>query len=125
MFKVSTKKLDEDRGIVYVLAIKLEEKVLIKIGVTARSKVEDRVAEILVSIWKSYRIFPELYVKRFKTTSNIFEKEAKLHRYFAEHKYTTQHVFSGCTEIFHLELDAVVEVYDKLLRGEDIESKPE
>ena len=41
------------KGIVYVLLFELEGKTLIKIGVTTRS-IEERVAEILVSIFQRY-----------------------------------------------------------------------
>ncbi len=55
--RMNTSKV-RDAGILYVLVIELEDKELVKVGVTCRDKVEDRVAEILVSIWKRYRIFP-------------------------------------------------------------------
>ena len=117
---VSTKDLKQDEGIVYVLQIDLEEKQLVKIGITSRVKVEERVCEILTSIWKKYRIFPRCYVKRFKKTDEIAKKEATLHDYFDECSYETEHKFSGCTEFFDVTLDAVVDVYDRLLNGEDL-----
>jgi hypothetical protein len=67
MFTISL----DTSGILYVLIIRLEDKELIKIGVTQRDKVEDRVAEILISIWKRYRIFPECYPKRFRKVSYV------------------------------------------------------
>lgn len=114
MFKIDTSLLKKD-GILYLLEIELEDKVLVKIGVTTRDKVENRVCEILTSIWKSYRIFPKTYVKRFRKTSNVYDKETKLHQIFEEYRYSTEHRFSGSTEIFDVEISKVVEEYEKLL----------
>lgn len=115
MFTVSTDSIKEDsKGILYLLEIELEGKKLVKIGFTKRAKVEDRVVEILTSIWKRYREFPKTYVKRFSTFEDVYEREQELHSMFAEYKYETQYKFSGCQEMFDIELDKVVEVYDAL-----------
>ena len=117
MFKVSTKKLDCKAGIVYILQIEIEDKQLVKIGVTLDNKVENRITDILVSIWKRYRIFPKTYVKRYKKFDKPYEIETVLHKYFKDYKYETAHKFSGSTEIFNIELDIVVEAYEILLKG--------
>lgn len=125
-FKVSTKNVQEDKGIVYLLEIHMEEKILVKIGITSRPKIEDRVTEILVSIFKSYRYFPYLRPKRFTKTSDIMTKEAMLHKYFEERRYITEHKWGGSTEVFDIPLDEAVEVYERVLKGEDInESRQE
>lgn len=117
-FTVSTKDslVQSDIGILYVVCFTLEGKELIKIGVTTR-KIEDRVSEILVSIFKKYREFPYCRPKRFKKTYDIFHKEAALHEYFKEYKYTTEKKFSGSTEFFDVSLCKVVEAYENLLEG--------
>lgn len=115
----SNASIEEDSGIVYLLYFELDGKQLVKIGITTRA-IEDRVSEILVSIFKKYREFPYCRPKRFKKTGNIHEKEAQLHKYFSEFRYTTSNVFSGSTEFFDVPLDTVVEVYERLLSGEDI-----
>ena len=121
MFKVSTKNLDYKAGIVYILQIDIEDKQLIKIGVTLDDKVENRITNILVSIWKRYRIFPKTYVKRYKKFDKPYEIEAILHKYFKNYKYETIHKFSGSTEIFEVGLDIVVEAYETLLKGESLD----
>lgn len=110
---------EEDPGILYVSLFVLEGKDLVKIGVTSRN-IEDRMSEILVSIFKAYREFPYCRPKRFRKTGNVYEKEAQLHAYFAEYQYTPDKKFSGSTEFFDIPLDKVVDVYEKLLNGEDI-----
>lgn len=101
-------------GILYLLEFKLEDRKLVKIGVTTRDKVEHRVCEVLTEIWKRYRIFPECYVKRHRKVENVYEKEAALHRHFADHQYCTKFKFGGCTEFFSVDLDEVVLVYDDI-----------
>ena len=112
---IRTAKLKaESKGIVYVLEITLEDKKLVKVGYTARPKVEDRVCEILVSIWKRYRVFPQCHVKKYKSFHDPAAKEKSLHRLLAEHGYTTKYVFSGSTEFFDVPLERVIELYDQL-----------
>jgi len=112
--------LEEDVGILYIVYFELEEKQLVKIGVTTRN-IEDRVSEILVSIFKKYREFPYCRPKRFRKTGNVYEKEAQLHRYFKERNYEPKNKFSGSTEFFDVPLDEVVEVYEQLLKGQNID----
>lgn len=114
--KNTEKPLFED-GILYVLLFRLEDKELVKIGVTSREGIEDRVSEILVSIFKKYREFPYCRPKRFRRTEKVFEKERFLHKYFENRRYTTAKKFNGCTEFFEAPLDEVVKVYEDLLDG--------
>lgn len=101
------------KGIVYVLEIELEGKKLIKVGITSR-RVEERVCEILTSIWKRYRVFPSCYVKRYKTFVSPADKEVRLHKQLQGYRYTTKFAFTGNTEIFDVSLDTVVEMYDAI-----------
>lgn len=112
--------LQEDLGILYLVYFELDGKQLVKIGVTSRT-IEERVAEILVSIFKKYREFPYCRPKRFRKTGNVYEKEAKLHEYFKEYSYEPAKKFSGSTEFFDIPLDDVVKVYENLLNGKDLD----
>lgn len=116
-------KVAKDRtktsGILYLLVFELEGKPLVKIGVTTRT-IEERTTEILVGIFKKYRVFPYCKPKRFRTTEMVYEKEAQLHKFFSVHKYSTQHKFGGSTEFFDIPIDDVVKVYEELLDGKDI-----
>lgn len=118
--KVSTKATGEDLGMVYLLEVHIEEQVLVKIGITQRSKITDRVTEILVGIFNKYRYFPYIYPKRFKSTDRVFEKEATLHNHFNDRRYKTEHVFGGSTEFFNIPLDEAVCAYEKVLKGEEL-----
>jgi hypothetical protein len=116
----NSQRLEEDSGILYLVHFKLDDKDLVKIGVTSRN-IEDRVSEILVSIFKKYREFPYCRPKRFRKTGNVYEKEALLHEHFKEYNYKTNKKFSGSTEFFDIPLEEVVEVYEKLLEGKPID----
>ena len=111
--------IEEDLGILYVVYFELEGKPLVKIGVTTRP-IEERVAEILMSIFRKYREFPYCRPKRFRKTGNVYEKEAMLHEYFKENSYSPNKKFSGSTEFFDIPLEEVVSVYENLLKGKDI-----
>ena len=111
------KKKVEEVNILYVVLFELEGKSLVKIGVTSRS-IEDRVTEILSSIFKKYRLFPYCYPKRFRQTPMAYEKEAILHKHFAEYSYCTENKFSGSTEFFDVPLELVVDAYEELLNSE-------
>jgi hypothetical protein len=106
----------EGSGILYLVRFDLEGKELVKIGVTSRS-IEERVSEILVSIFKQYREFPYCRPKRFRKVGDVYEKEASLLSYFGEYNYQPSKRFSGSTEFFDIPLDEVVVVYEELLNG--------
>lgn len=112
MFEITSDLSTE--GILYVLMIDLEDKTLVKIGVTTRPTVEHRVCEILTSIWKRYRVFPQTYVKRFRKVNDVFSKEALLHEKFQYSRYELKHKVSGGTEFFDVEIDKVIEAYEEL-----------
>jgi hypothetical protein len=105
-------------GILYILLIELEGKSLVKIGVTHRA-IEERVVEILTSIFKKYREFPYCRPKRFRTTTDIYSKEKLLHTMFESKKYKTAKKFSGHTEFFDMPLEDAVAAYEKLLLVKD------
>lgn len=109
-----TKTSPDQVNRLYVVLFELEGKSLVKIGVTSRN-IEDRVAEILVSIFKKYRFFPHCKPKRFRKTENAYEKEAQLHEKFKEFSYSPEKKFSGSTEFFDIPLSTVVEAYEELL----------
>jgi hypothetical protein len=111
--------LEEDIGILYLVVFELEGKSLVKIGVTSRT-IEERVSEILVSIFKKYREFPYCKPKRFRKTSNVYEKESKLHSYFKTLQYTPLKKFNGSTEFFDVPLDVAVKAYEDLLSGKTL-----
>ena len=107
-------------GIVYLLYMWVDDLMVVKIGVTTR-KVEERVVEILTSYWQQYRVFPKLYPKRFKKTSEILSKEQMLHEYFRDKQYEFEKKFDGSTEYFVIDdEEELLRVYADCLEGVDI-----
>lgn len=111
----------DDLAILYLLVFELEGKELVKIGITTRN-IEDRVTEILLAIFKKYRVFPYCRPKRFRKTTDVLKKEAELHRQFADRRYNFSKKFGGSTEFFDVPLDEVVTAYELLLNGPDKEN---
>ena len=107
---------DSSKGILYLLELHLEDKVLVKVGITHR-KIEDRVLEILLAIHTKYRYYPHCKQLRFKTVEDPLAKEQLLHKYLDEYSYTTEHKWGGSTELFLVDVAAAKEAYDKLLDG--------
>ena len=112
MITISKDKLNSG-GVLYVLLISLDEGDIVKVGITSR-KVEERVVEITTSIWKHYRYFPRVYVKKYKRVADYEAKEQVLLGMFKDKQHKPKHKFSGCTECFDVELDEVVKAYDEL-----------
>lgn len=114
-------KTPSSEGIVYVLVIELDDesgdtKTAIKIGMTRRKDITKRVAEIAVAVYHKYRFFPKIFVKRFRWTDEVAEKEKILHKKFKEYSYKPVHKFGGSGELFCLPLDTVVDAYDDLVK---------
>lgn len=118
--KVKDEIICKDAGILYVVLFAIDNKELVKIGVTTRS-IEDRISEILVSIFKTYREFPYCRPKRFRATEDVYTKESILHDYFKEKRYTPLKQFNGSTEFFDVSLDDVVKAYENLLEGKPLD----
>ena len=113
---VINKELLKDRGIVYVLEIALDTGTVVKIGMTNRTKVEERVVEILTEMYKRYRYFPRCYVARFTTVDNPLDMEQKLHECFKEYSVEMEYSFGGSTEFFKVDVDLVKKKYDEMVK---------
>ena len=120
MFTI-TNNVEGIRNILYVLEIDLDDKKVIKIGITSR-KIEERVCEIVTSIFKTYRYFPKVYPKRFRKVEDNLDKEQFLLKYLEEYKYMSDNSFGGHTELVMMDLDLVADLYDRLERGEEIKT---
>lgn len=113
---VINKELLKDKGIVYVLEIELDTGTVVKIGMTNRVKVEDRVVEILTEMYKRYRYFPRCYVARFTTVGNPLDMEQKLHECFKDYSVEMEYSFGGSTEFFQVDIELVKEKYDAMVK---------
>ena len=115
MFTI-TNDTTEVKNILYLLEIDLDDKKVLKFGITSR-KIEDRVCEILTSVFKSYRYFPRIYPKRFRRVENNYEKEQQILSYLSEYKYVSEQSFGGHTELVEMDLDIAVSLYEQVEKG--------
>ena len=118
IFKLDRKSVKEeplDRGIVYLLVMDLDERQVIKIGMTKRKRVDDRVAEILLAMWHKYRYIPRTVVARYSTVDKPLDMEQELLRYFSEYSVDMEHSFGGSKEFIQHDIALVKEKYDELL----------
>jgi len=119
MVKFTVSTIDE--GILYLLYVWIGERKVVKIGVTKRKSVVDRVVEITSSYYSKYRVFPRVYPKRHRKVEGVYKKEAALHRYFKEYVYSPEMKFSGSTEFFEgMNEGLLLKVYSDCVDGKDI-----
>jgi hypothetical protein len=110
------KAIKEGYKILYVLLLHIDDREVVKIGITSNS-IEQRVLGILGSCYTSYRYFPYCKPKRFTQVKDAEDKEALLLEYFSSRRYYPSKSFGGHTEIVDVPIDEVVEAYDLALQG--------
>lgn len=120
-----TSATKESSGILYLIMFELDDQTVYKIGITQKDKLDDRLCEITLSMWKAYRYIPRTYPKRFRKVDNVLAKETMLHKHFDQYRITLDKV-SGGTEFFEgIALDELVEKYEAVVNGIDINKKDE
>ncbi|MFW9603036.1 MAG: hypothetical protein ACMV1B_12070, partial [Prevotella sp.] len=83
-------------------------------------KIEDRLVGIATSVFSKHRYFPYIYPKRFRKVDSALVKEQKILEYMKEYKWTSEKEFGGHTEMLDVELDVLVNVYEKVVNGEEL-----
>ena len=115
---VETKISDKDT-ILYLLELDVDGQRVQKIGITSR-KIEDRVCEILTSYFKGRRYFPYCKPKRYRKVDDAYKHEQQLLGWLKEYSCTIEKKFSGCTELVQMDLDVLVDLYEKVIAGEEM-----
>ena len=115
MNKQLVKEEPLDRGIVYLLVMELDERQVIKIGMTKRKRVDDRLSEILLAMWHKYRYIPRTIVARYSTVDRPLDMEQELLLHFSEYSVDMEHSFGGSKEFIQHDISLVKEKYDELL----------
>ena len=121
MIKLNVGK--NNRGIVYVLKIWVDDdKCVYKVGVAARkyskgydNRLEKRVCEISTAFYQVYRYFPKIKPLRFKEVNNHFKMETVLHHMCCDYRYCADKQIDGCTELFDIDEDMLIEMYDNIV----------
>ena len=113
-------KLD---GILYILELDVDGKRVVKVGLTRRDNICERVCEITTSYFQQYRYFPYVRPKRFRHVANVYAKEQYILKYFRDKKYKSEKKFSGCEELLDVDVEQVVQVYEQLIEEDYANTK--
>lgn len=95
----------------FIFQTKNGTKTLYKVGVT-QNKPVDRMLEIARSFWTQRQYVPECRLVRYRKSASFREKEKAIHTELAEYKYPFKIKFSGYTEFFDADLQAIIYVYE-------------
>lgn len=110
-----TAEVVEDEGILYLIEMDVDGKRVVKIGMTRRPTIDDRLAEIALSHFKAYRQINYMRPKRFRKTCDVYKKEQLLLGYFAARRFISEKQFSGSSEIVDVDIMEVVQKYEEII----------
>lgn len=112
------KPMKADIRKVYVMKFRFRKgdgyKVLYKIGIS--NDVERRVAEVCRSFFMKRRYFPEVEIRRARSSEEFFAIETALHQEFKEYKWDFKNLeFDGCQEFFDIDEEFLLNRYEEVL----------
>ena len=113
-FKVSRKK-EESTSRLYILEIVVDGYTVYKIGKASGANCKQRMLQIVGSYFDVYRVTPVIKVVRDRPCDDVFAKETKCHNALALFRYISEEIFSGHTELFKVDKEKVIEVYERIL----------
>lgn len=105
-------------GMVYLIKMVLDEDTtVVKIGITTRRSIVERLAENVIGFFNTYRYIPRTTVKKYSRTPYYREIESHLHKVYKEDNYKFDKKFDGSTEYFYLRDEkALIEYYTKVMK---------
>ena len=109
----------EDEGILYLIEMDVDGKRVVKIGLTRRATIDERLVEIALAHFKAYRQINYMRPKRFRKTSNVSQKEQLLLGYFSSRRYVSEKPFTGHTELVDVDIMEVVTKYEEIIDVKD------
>ena len=109
----------EDEGILYLIEMDVDGKRVVKIGLTRRATIDERLVEIALAHFKAYRQINYMRPKRFRKTSNVSQKEQLLLWYFSSRRYVSEKPFTGHTELIDVDIAEVVQKYEEIIDVKD------
>lgn len=115
---LKVKKDFENVDRLYILEIQIGETVVYKVGKASGHSCKQRMLQIIGSYFDVYRVTPIIKVVKDKEVSNVFDKETKCHHALAEWKYESEKKFSGCQELFKVDKEKVLEVYNEIVKDD-------
>lgn len=115
-FKVNKNLDNVDR--LYVLEILVGETLVYKVGKASGHSSKQRMLQIIGSYFDVYRVTPVIKIVKDKEVKNVFEKETKCHHALAEWQFVPEKSFSGSTELFKIDKETVLEVYNEIVKND-------
>ena len=109
----------EDEGILYLIEMDVDGKRVVKIGLTRRATIDERLAEIALAHFKAYRQINYMRPKRFRKTSNVLKKEQLLLGYFSSRRFVSEKPFTGHTELIDVDIMEVIQKYEEIIDVKD------
>jgi len=120
MASVLAGMLDEVKDIrkVYIMKFRFRKgdgyKILYKIGIS-KDPVQ-RVAEVCRSFFMKRRYFPEVEIKRSRSSEDFFAIETAFHQEYKDKQWDFKDLsFDGSTEFFDIDEDTLLNRYEEVL----------
>ena len=89
---------------------------VVKIGKSSGKNSVDRMMQIIKSYFKVNRCTFMCEIKRDRVVEqDVFKYETALHRFFDDYRYKAPIAFDGSTELFVVDRQAAVDVYEFVL----------
>lgn len=112
-FKVNKTNTDIER--LYILEINIEGTIVYKVGKASGHSCKQRMLQIVGSYFDVYRCTPVVSVVRDRECIDVFKKETKCHHELKEYQHVPPKTFTGSTELFEVDKEKVIEVYERVL----------
>ena len=118
-FKLSDSVTGKQVDRLYLFYIKLKSGLhVVKFGKSSGANSVDRMFQIQRDYFNKYRCTFFCYIKRDRAIEkDVFKYEAELHEFFREYQYKAKIPFDGCTEMFIINYEAALDVYEYLLEN--------
>lgn len=101
----------------YILEMQIGEDLVYKVGKASGHSCKQRMLQIIGSYFDVYRVTPIIKVVKDTEVTDVFTKETACHHALVEWTYTPSKMFSGSTELFRVDKDKVLEVYNSVLQS--------
>lgn len=107
----------EDTERLYILEMIVDEVTVYKVGKASGHSSKKRMLQIVESYFDVYRVTPLVKIVKDREVKDVFSKETKCHHELKEWQFTPAKKFSGATELFNIDKEKVLEVYENVLQG--------
>ena len=112
-------KKDKDVDRLYIMEVEVDGNVVYKVGKSSGHSSKQRMLQICGSHFDVYRFSPRISIVRDRECNDVFKKETKCHRELEEFRFSSEKAFSGSCELFNVDKEKVIEVYERILEDKE------